>query len=63
MDLLASAAEQGRAKQSELVVESFFLHSYGTFKQCEISETIDFFFCYGLWEKKMVDFLRYNRDL
>ena len=29
--------------QSELVVESFFPQSYGTIKQRDMSETIDFF--------------------
>ena len=59
MDLLASAAEQGRAKQSELVVESFFLHSYGKSKRRKISEAI--IFSILLSEQKKFFFFFYDR--
>ena len=40
--------------KSNLAVERFFPQSYGKSKQRYISETIDFFFQYNLWNKKRI---------
>ena len=51
--------ERRGAKRSKLAVESFFPQSYGTFKQRNIYETIDFFW-HGLY-RKSVSIWPYNR--